>query len=149
MLAASSPHGRNSLFLCGPYQEVILKDGVDNLKSHARFGRTRLVTFLLMPRKRRLAPASRAHGSHHYCKRQAKADVAYALSRSRSRTDGLCEAPSEHVTGVTVRHEGKPSGFGPVRLVIGVIHTAPNSGESSKAFPARGQFGFKPSQTRQ
>ncbi len=53
--------------------------------------------------------------------RQAKADVAYALSRSSSTEGAKLRRACEHVTGLTVRHEGKPSGFGRVRLDIGVI----------------------------
>ena len=44
------------------------------------------------------------------------------------------KAPNEHVTGVTVRHEGKPSGIGqlnPVGVDIGKNPTAANGGESS------------------
>ena len=53
--------------------------------------------------------------------RQAKADVAYALSRSSSTEGAKLRRAYEHVTGLTVRHEGKPSGFGRVRLDIGVM----------------------------
>ena len=51
---------------------------------------------------------------------------------------------------MTVRHEGKPSGFGRVRFDCGVMPyaTAPNSGDSEKAFPARGGIGFKPSRSQ-
>lgn len=121
ILLASSPHGRNSLFPHTPYQEATLKDGVDNFHElHIVWG----------TKARYFSPRAHEKASGlgiscawkplflHAC--QAKADVAYALSRS-SRQYGVCEAPCEHVTGITVRHEGKPSGLGPVRLDTGVI----------------------------
>ena len=43
----------------------------------------------------------------------------------------------EHVTEVTVRHEGKPSGFGRVRLDIGVIPQRQKSGEIPRHFPLK------------
>ena len=56
----------------------------------------------------------------------------------------------EHVTGITVRHEGKPSGFGRVRLDIGVIpqRQIVEKVQTSKAFPARGDLAFTPSQSQ-
>ena len=54
-------------------------------RATAPFGQARHVTFLISMKKR-LASASRAHGREGSCMRQAKADVAYALSRS-SRTE--------------------------------------------------------------
>lgn len=47
------------------------------------------------------------------CMRQAKTDVAYALSRSSSTETAKFRRVYEHVTGITVRDEGKPSGFWP------------------------------------
>ena len=83
------------------------------------FGETRHVTFLMFDDKASGLDVSCAwHGS---CMRPAQADVASALSRSSSTESAKFRRACEHVTEVTVRHEGKPSEFGRVRLDIGVI----------------------------
>ena len=58
--------------------------------------------------------------------------------RDQSSRTECAEAPNEHVTGITVRHEGKPSGFGPfdpVGFDIGVILQGPKVEKVQRHFP--------------
>lgn len=96
----------------------------------------------------KLVSVAPTHQNQAPCIRQAKVGMAYALSRSSSTEFAMSRRACEHVTGVTVRHEGKPSGFGRVRLDIGVIPQRQKSGEIPKALSAQGEFGFKPSQSQ-